>query len=147
LEYAYDADGIRVRSVTDGVVTNYLADKNRDYAQVLEEKDVDGNLIVSYVYGDDLISQKRGGSVSYYHYDGLGSTRTLTDSAGNVTDTYTYEAFGDLLHRTGNTENNYLFTGEQYDPNAGFYYLRARYYDAGNGRFTNADIYHGRISG
>ncbi len=76
-EYAYDADGIRVRSVRDGVVTNYVVDKNRAHAQVLEEKDVDGNLIVSYVYGDDLISQNRGGSVSYYHYDGLGSTRVL----------------------------------------------------------------------
>jgi len=120
-EYAYDADEIRVRSVTGGVITNYVVDKNRDYAQVLEERDSSGNITVSYVYGDDLISQKRSGSVSYYHYDGLGSTRVLTDDTGGITDTYTYEAFGDLLHRTGNTENNYLFTGEQYDPNAGFY--------------------------
>jgi RHS repeat-associated protein len=145
-EYAYDADGIRVRSVTGGVVTNYLADKNRDYAQVLEERDSSGNITVSYVYGDDLISQKRSGSVSYYHYDGLGSTRLLTDAAGNVTDTYTYEAFGDLLHRTGTTENSYLFTGEQYDPNAGFYYLRARYYNPEDGRFITTDPWEGNIS-
>ncbi len=145
-EYACDADGIRVRSVTGGVVTNYLADKNRDYAQVLEERDSSGNITVSYVYGDDLISQKRGGSVSYYHYDGLGSTRSLTDAAGNITDTYTYEAFGDLLHRIGNTPNNYLFTGEQYDPNAGFYYLRARYYNVGNGRFITSDPFGGNPS-
>ncbi len=145
-EYAYDADGIRVRSVTDGVVTNYLVDKNRPYAQVLEERDDAGSLTVSYVYGDDLISQRRGGSVSYYHYDGLGSTRVLTDDAGGVTDTYTYEAFGDLIDHIGETENNYLFTGEQYDPNAGFYYLRARCYNAGNGRFISQDSWQGSIS-
>ncbi len=145
-EYAYDADGIRVRSVTDGVVTNYLVDKNRPYAQVLEERDDAGSLTVSYVYGDDLISQRRGGSVSYYHYDGLGSTRVLTDDAGGVTDTYTYEAFGDLVDHIGNTENKYLFTGEQYDPNAGFYYLRARYYSPGNGRFASQDSWQGSIS-
>ena len=73
--------------MADGVVTDYVVDKNRAYAQVLAEKDVDGNLLAGYVYGDDLISQKRGGSVSYYHYDGLGSTRSLTDTSANVTDT------------------------------------------------------------
>ncbi len=81
----------------------------------------------------------------YYYYDGLGSTRALTDSAEGVTDTYVYEAFGDLLHRTGITENSYLFTGEQYDPNAGFYYLRARYYNAENGRFLTSDPWQGNI--
>ncbi|GBC60979.1 RHS repeat-associated core domain-containing pro tein [Desulfonema ishimotonii] len=58
--YGYDADGIRVSAETDGEVTMYLVDKNRDYAQVLEERDGSGGLIVSYVYGDDLIRQKRG---------------------------------------------------------------------------------------
>ena len=142
-EYAYDADGIRVRSLTDAIVTNYVVDSNRPYAQVLEEKDVDGNLVVSYIYGDDLISQKRGGSVSYYHYDGLGSTRVLTDASANVTDTYTYEAFGNLVDHLGDTENNYLFAGEQYDPNAGFYHLRARYYNADAGRFVSTDPHKG----
>jgi RHS repeat-associated protein len=145
-EYVYDADGIRVRSVANGAVTNYVVDKNRDYAQVLEEKDGAGSPVVSYVYGDDLISQNRGGSVSYYHYDGLGSTRSLTNEAGNVTDTYTYEAFGGLLNSSGITENRYLFTGEQYDANAGFYYLRARYYDVNTGRFISSDTWQGNTA-
>ncbi|MEM9316484.1 MAG: RHS repeat-associated core domain-containing protein [Pseudomonadota bacterium] len=37
-----------------------------------------------------------------------------------------------------------LFTGEQFDPNVGFYYLRARYYGPGNGRFLTMDTWMGR---
>ena len=33
----------------------------------------------------------------------------------------------------------YLYSGEQNDPNLGFYYLRARYFNAGSGRFVTAD--------
>jgi RHS repeat-associated protein len=144
IEYEYDAEGNRVRKVLDGtVVTNYLVDANRDYAQVLEERDGSGNLLVRYVYGHDLISQTRGGATTYYHYDGLGSTRALTASSEAVTDTYTYDAFGLLLEQTGTTENNYLYRGEQFDPELGFYYLRARYMDPNVGRFVTMDEFSG----
>ena len=141
--YQYDVDGIKTRKTVDGTVTKYLIDKNRDYAQVLEEIDGTGTLVVNYVYGDDLISQNRSGTDSYYHYDGIGSTRALTDDLGAETDTYNYEAFGTLLNKTGNTDNNYLFTGEQYDPNLGFYYLRARWMNPEIGRFVTTDLWEG----
>ena len=73
------------------------------------------------------------------------STRQLTDATQQITDTYTYDAFGLLLDRSGATENNYLYTGEQYDPNVGFYYLRARYYNASIGRFLTVDPWMGSI--
>jgi len=139
IAYTYDFDGIRVSSTVDIEVTSYLVDKSRDYAQVLEERDSIGALLVSYVYGDDLISQKRGVQTSYYLYDGMASTRQLIDETQTVTDTYVFDAFGIELDRIGTTENNYLYTGEQYDPNVGFYYLRARYYDVQTGRFITED--------
>lgn len=144
--FKYDVDGIRVGKSYDGKNFNkYIVDKNRDYAQVIEERDSKGNIVVSYVYGDDLISQKRANEISYYHYDGLGSTRALTDEKGNVTDTYNYDAFGVLIEKTGDTINEYLYTGEQYDPNLGFYYLRSRYMDPSTGRFTSMDSFSGII--
>ena len=139
--YAYDADGIRVSSAAGGSVTDYVVDKNRQYAQVLEEKNAAGS--VSYVHGDDLISRKQGGEVRYYVYDGHGSVRQLTDADGTVTDSYIYDAFGNLRDHVGNSDNRYLYAGEQYDPDAGLYYLRARYYDPGNGRFLTHDPYIG----
>ncbi len=106
---------------------------------MLEERDSSGNLLVRYVYSHDLISQTRpsassGAYPSFYHYDGLGSTRALTNDNATVTDTYTYDAFGNLLDKTGMTVNTYLYTGEFFDTQSGFYYLRARYLNPANGR-------------
>jgi len=98
---------------------------------------------VSYLYGDDLISQTRAANDSYYLYDGLGSVRALSNSVGAVTDTYNYSAYGQLIDSTGTTDNSYRYTGEQYDPSLNNYYLRARYYDPGVGRFTSMDAWEG----
>ena len=145
ISYAYDASGVRVSKTVNGVTTEYLVDSNRDYAQVLEER-VNDALIASYLYGLDLISQERGNADSYYLVDGLGSTRGLTDGAGNVTDSYSYDAFGNLIASAGNVENYYLFAGEQFDKDLEQYYLRQRYYESETGRFTRRDTYSGHIS-
>jgi RHS repeat-associated protein len=122
--------------------TSYLVDTNLPFAQVLQEAAPDGSL-TSYTYGNDLISQESTGVISYYCYDGNSSIRQLTDLAGSVTDTYTYDAFGNILASSGVTTNNYLYTGEQFDPNSGSYYLRARYYNPQVGRFLSRDPFAG----
>ncbi|MCL1474223.1 RHS repeat-associated core domain-containing protein [Argonema antarcticum] len=144
ISYQYDSDGVRVSSTVNGVKTEYLVDKNLPYAQVLEER-VNNGLTAGYVYGNDLISQQRGSDKSFYLVDGLGSTRGLTNGSGVVTDRYSYDAFGNLIGSGGNSENNYLFAGEQFDRSLGDYYLRARYYDTDTGRFTRRDSYEGDI--
>jgi RHS repeat-associated protein len=82
-------------------------------------------------------------TVSFYGYDGHGSVRQLTNSAGSVTDSYDYDAFGNLINSTGSTPNNYLFAGEQYDPALGLYYNRARYLNTATGRFWSMDEWEG----
>jgi RHS repeat-associated protein len=144
--YTYNDENIRVSSkVGTQAATQFLLDGNRDYSQVLAESK-GGTIGVSYVYGNDLVSQKRGTAESFYLVDGLGSTRGLTNSAGTLTDSYTYDSFGNLVASTGTTTNSYLFAGEQYDSNLDQYYLRQRFYDAGTGRFTRRDDYEGRVS-
>lgn len=93
--------------------------------------------------GLDRISQSRNGIVHYYVADGQGSVRNLTDSTGNVTDIYYYTAFGEELAKSGTTENEFRYTGEQWDPNVGFYYLRARWMDPSTGRFISIDPFAG----
>jgi len=144
--YRYDVDGIRQSQTINGVTTTYLTDPNRNYAQVLMELDSAQAVHVEYTYGTDLISQQRSSDTRYYQYDSLGSTRQLTDASGAVTDAYTYTAFGQTEQSTGGAINNYLFSGEQFDPALQKYYLRARYLDTSVGRFISADPFSGSIA-
>lgn len=146
LTYVYDADGNRVRSVgSDGAATNHVVDPTKRAAQVVVETDGSGNVVASYTYGMGLISQRRGGVDSFYLHDALGSTRALTNNQGTVTDSYSYDAFGNLLSSAGTTVNSFLYTGEQRDDAAGLYYLRARYYNPALGRFLTSDRHEGRL--
>lgn len=141
--YQYDADGIRVSSTVAGEETRYLIDTVQPYQQVIEEYTPGGVIKVSYVHGLDLISQLRDTSRSYYHVDGLGSTRALTNAAGVVTDRYIYDAFGRTIGQVGSTGNVYLFAGEQRDSVTGLDYLRARLLSVGTGRFYGMDPFGG----
>ncbi|MCP4379434.1 MAG: sugar-binding protein, partial [bacterium] len=147
--YAYDHDGIRVSKTIDGRdEVRYLVDANRPYAQVIEEAWTRGGLsaVTNYIYGHGLVSQSIDGVNRFYHYDGFHNTRSLTDMDGAVTDTYRYDAYGTLQEQNGNTQNPYLYRGEQFDPETDSYYLRARYYQPGTGRFSSTDPFEGETS-
>lgn len=60
-------------------------------------------------------------------------------SGGSFIDSYEYDAFGNAWTVSGTTPNNYLYRGEQYDPDLDLYYLRARYYNPLAGRFMSRD--------
>ncbi len=150
VQYVYDGDGNRVQVIdnTHSTTTSLLVDSNNltGYAQVLETLQ-GGGVNKVYTYGTNRISEDQwNGSawqLSYYGYDGQGSVRYLTDANGNVTDTYDYDAFGNLINKTGTTKNEFLYDGEHQDPSTGFYYLRARYMNPTIGRFQNMDTYEG----
>ncbi|WMS88919.1 RHS repeat domain-containing protein [Pleionea litopenaei] len=143
-DYEYDVDNNRVEKTEAGTAVRFIVDNNQAYAQVIAEAS-DTNVIgKEYVYGDDLISQRANASSHYFMYDGLGSTRSLTDDSGSISDQYFYDAFGITLASVGSTDNNYRYTGEQYDAGLDNYYLRARYYDPNIGRFTQMDTWMGR---
>jgi RHS repeat-associated protein len=56
---------------------------------------------------------------------------------------YEYDAFGNTISCKEQVENRFRYTGEQYDPLTGQYYLRARYYNPVIARFTQEDTYYG----
>jgi RHS repeat-associated protein len=146
----YDAFGNRVAKTVNGVTTKYLVEDDVNptgYPQVLDE--LTGSTVTrTYTYGLQRISQDQLVSgvwtPSFYGYDGGGNVRQLTNSAGTVTDTYEYDAFGNDVYHTGTTPNNYLYRGEQYDPDLALYYLRARYYNPVTGRFLSRDPEDGK---
>jgi RHS repeat-associated protein/uncharacterized repeat protein (TIGR01451 family) len=147
VKLVYDGDGNRVKETVATTTTSFLvADQNlTGYAQVLDELQ-SGAVSRTYSNGLSPISQRLtaiGQGLSFYGFDGHGSVRNLTSTAGLVTDTYDYDAFGNLIASTGSTPNNYLFAGEQFDPSLGIYFMRARYYDQRLGRFWTMDTYEG----
>ena len=148
--YTYDYSGNRTSKTThrsDGVTeyVKYLND-NSSLTNVLAEIDENGTAKCVYTIGADLISQERDGNVSVYLYDGHGSVTALANESGIVTDTYCYDAFGNLLKSKGSTKNCYRYCGEQFDETTGLYYLRARYMDTSTGRFISQDTYQGTIN-
>jgi RHS repeat-associated protein len=156
---AYDGDGNRTRKDVNvgGTVTatRYVVDERTPagYAQVVEEwESVGGSawtLTRKYTYGLSRIRQERftgTPGTDYYGYDGHGNVALLTDTAGTVGNTYSYDAYGVLLSQGGNTPNLYQYSGEQWDSDLGMYYLRARYMNPQSGRFWTMDSFEGNSS-
>jgi RHS repeat-associated protein len=148
--FVYNGDGDRMSKTVNDVTTNYELDVNTDLPVVLTEQT--GTTITRYLYGLDLYAHQYANQFDsayyYYHTDGLGSTRYLTDAKGTVTNTYRYDAFGaskKSLETTRQT-SNFFFTGEQLDASTGLYYLRARYYSPTLGRFIQKDPFPGLLT-
>ena len=138
--FDYNYNGDRIKKITAQGEIKYLVDSNNltGYSQVLRES-VNGDDQVNYIYADDLYAKNSNGVINYYHYDRLGSVRKLSDVQGNFSDGYDYYAFGKIQATQGDTQNNYLYTGEQYEEMIDSYYLRARYYNLFWGRFISMD--------
>jgi RHS repeat-associated protein len=144
----YDGDGNRIKKVAGGVTTLFLvATVNpTGYPQVVEELTVGSgttNLAKAYLYGLDLVGQRESGTAYFFGTDGLGSTRFLTATNASVANAFTYEAYGTLVASNATAQTSYLFAGEQWDPDLGMYYLRARYLSPGHGRFWSMDSFEG----
>jgi RHS repeat-associated protein len=149
LSLVYDGDGNRVSETIGGSTTKFLVDSLNPtkLPQVMDET-VSGSVTRTYAYGLQRISENQlisgTWTPSFYGYDGHGNVRFLTNSAGAITDTYTYDAFGMQIAHTGTTPNVFQFSGEWLDSNVGLYYLRARYLNQATGRFWARDPIEGK---
>jgi len=118
--------------------TNYLYDG----FNLLAEVDNSGNVLAKYTEGanvDEWLAELRSGASSYYEADGLGSITSLSNGAGALANTYSFDSFGNLTASTGTITNPFRYTGREFDSETGLYYYRARYYDATAGRFLSED--------
>ena len=144
--YTYDYAGNRTSKTTtinNHVEKVYYLNDNSSLTNVLAEYSANGDEICYYTVGADLVSQEVNGKIYTYLYDGHGTVRALANENGKVTDTYCYDAFGNLISSTGSTANSYRYCGEQFDSTTGLYYLRARYMNPSVGRFISMDTYQG----
>lgn len=140
VSYAYDGNGLRATRSVGPTTTRFTWDLAEGLPLLLAESTSDA--AITYVYGPGRLPIEQvnaDGSVTYLHHDQLGSTRLLTDNAGSVTGTYSYDAYGNTTSHTGTGSTRLLFTGQYQDSDSGLYYLRARYYDPSTGQFLSRD--------
>jgi RHS repeat-associated protein len=136
--FRYDPIGRRIQKSGPLGTTNYLYDR----ASTVEEVDGSGNVVARYAQGesvDEPLAQLRSGATSYYQQDGLGSVTSLSNPAGGIAETYTYDSYGRPTASTGNLVNPLKYTAREFDSETGLFYYRARYYDASAGRFLSED--------
>jgi len=138
--YTYDGVSKRIQTTENGVITNYLYD---GLNAIIEKNDSEMTL-TSYVRGlsygggiGGIISKITPTTADYYHYDGIGGVTGLTDSTGQVIQSYTYDAYGNLLTQQIPTPHG--FSTKEYSAKSGLIYFGARYYDPRVGRFITKD--------
>lgn len=89
---------------------------------------------------DQNVSITTGGSTYYYHADGLGSVRNLSDSNEDAQNAYDYFAFGSVYgNPTENITQPFRFTGRRWDSERGEYFYRFRNYAPVTGKFFSRD--------
>jgi RHS repeat-associated protein len=77
------------------------------------------------------------GTVTYIYTDPQGTPLAEADANGNITATFDYTPYGSQA--LGTPPNGPGYTGHVNDPDTGFVYMQARYYDPATGRFLSVD--------
>ncbi len=139
--YTYYADGNqRTKTETllggDPVTTTYTYD---GLGRLTGKTKGEDSITYTYDANGNRVGMNRNGTVTTYAYD--ANNRLLSETVGDTVTTYTYDAFGNLTSQIGESDNPFLYCGEYYDAETQTYYLRARYYNPANGRFTQQDAW------
>ncbi|MBD5463890.1 MAG: RHS repeat-associated core domain-containing protein [Lachnospiraceae bacterium] len=140
-ENLYDGEGLRAGLKEKGKESTFLFYNG----EILAECDGDNMPVRRHLSGLGLshVQTLNDGIYHTCHQDEQGSIAYITGNGGAVENRYDYDAFGNVLESRTEVENHILYRGQQYDQEAGQYYLRARYYNPVIGRFTQEDTYRG----
>ena len=138
-ENLYDGENLRAGMIEHGKRRTFLF-MNREIVAELNASDTPES---RFIRGYGAAALEHNGKQYGIHHDEQLSTGWITGADGTVENAYEYDAFGNLLRSQGNVPNRLLYGGQQYDPEVGQYYLRARYYNPVVGRFTQEDPYRG----
>lgn len=106
--------------------------------------------IIAIVFSKNAISQAHSSAAeqtTYYEYDDLGNTTSLTNDAGSVVEKYKYDVFGKPAITDANNNtlaasafgNRYMFTGREFMEQLNMYDYRNRIYSPQEGRFIQID--------
>jgi RHS repeat-associated protein len=138
VSFEYDPFGRRIEKISPNTTSIFAYDGDN----LVETVNASGGEVASYAQADNIdepLAMNRSGTIDYYEQDGLGSITSLTNSSGAIANSYTYDSFGNVTASTGTVSNPFAYTAREFDPEAGLYYYRARYYDPTVGRLISED--------
>jgi RHS repeat-associated protein len=138
VSFAYDPFSRRIKKVSSAGTSIYAYDDDN----LVEETNSSGAVVARYSQGlniDEPLAMLRSSATSYYQADGLGSVTSLSNGAGSLAQTYGYDSFGKQTSPSGSLTNPFQYTAREFDSETMLYYMRARYFDAGTGRFISED--------
>jgi RHS repeat-associated protein len=138
VSFKYDPFGRRVYKSSSSATSIYAYD---DRGNLIEETSATGAVVARYSQGlniDEPLAMLRASTTSYYQADGLGSITSLSNGAGALAQTYSFDSFGKTTP-TGSLVNPFQYTSRELDTETNLYFYRARYYDPSAGRFLSED--------
>lgn len=139
--YTYNNEGIRTSKTVGGVKHTYVLDGTN----IVKETWGSNTLIPLYDLDGTVCGINYNGTAYYFYKNLQGDVIAITDCTGATVARYTYDAWGkctivsDLSGVDIATINPFRYRSYYYDAEIELYYLQSRYYDAGVGRFINAD--------
>ena len=138
VSFKYDPFGRRIYKSSSTATSIYAY----DWVDLIEETNSTGTSVARYLQGanvDEPLVMLRGGTTSYYEQDGNNSVTSLTNAAGALAETYTFDSFGNQTASSGSLTNSFRYTGREFDTETNLHFYRARYYDQTAGRFMSED--------
>jgi RHS repeat-associated protein len=136
--FKYDPFGRRIYKSSSSVTSIFAYDED----DLIEEANGAGAVVARYAQAkniDEPLAMLRSSTTSYYQADGLGSVTSLSNAAGTLAQTYSFDSFGKTTP-TGSLVNSFQYTGREFDSETGLYFYRTRYFDPNAGRFLNEDL-------
>jgi RHS repeat-associated protein len=136
--FKYDPFGRRIYKSSSSGTSIYAYDGQ----SLIEETNTSGAVVARYSEGvniDEPLAMLRSSATRYYEGDGLGSITSLSNGAGALAQTYTFDSFGNQTASSGSLTNSFRFTGREFDSETSLYFYRARYFDPSAGRFISED--------
>ncbi|WP_344883499.1 SpvB/TcaC N-terminal domain-containing protein [Nonomuraea antimicrobica] len=137
VRFTYDDQGQRV--VKDGPQTTLYPNQNYTARNETEFKHV-------FVGTTRVATKAAKPGAAYekdqffYHGDQVGSTTFGTDGTGRLAEHVNYFPSGETwVDERPSQQNPYRFSGKELDPETGYYYHGARYYDPRTGLWKSAD--------
>lgn len=140
--FHYDGLGNRLGRSVNGQVQRFVLDRLGALNQVLVETDSNNGTSAYNIYGLGLVERiSPSGATATFHYNLQGSSVTLTDENGKVTDAYAYDSFGVLANLDGDSPQPFRYLAKYgiIDDRTGLYFARARYFSPQLGRFIVKD--------